>query len=656
MHIERVTLTNFRCFGTDPTTIDFDAAFTALVGANGTGKTAAFAALGRMFGVTRGDRQVISEDFHVPVDETEAPATRDLSIEVVVAFPELLAGDDASTAGENEDVGAADPLDEESAAVPEFFRQMAATEAGHLKCRFCLKATWTDDGSVDGTVAESLFVIRTLKKDYREDDCSPLRAMDRSRIQMVYLPASRDGARHLTTFLKSRLWRAGRWSDEFRSALDEAAAEIGDQFRAEPVVATIEQAISDRWKHLHRGAFDNQPTFRPIDRDLAQLVNKARLLFTPSESGHERSADQLSDGQRSLLQIALTAATIDIESTIASGGHREEFDVDAVQLPSLTLLVVEEPENSLSPHFLSRIISQMLDIGARAQAQSLVSSQSASVLGRIDPRSVRHFRLDPASRAAVVNALALPADADAEATYVREAVQAYPELYFARFVVLGEGSSEEVVIPRLAQAAGTLIDQSFVAVVPLGGRHVSHFWRLLSGLGIDDVTLLDLDRGRPGGGKGRLQTICRELEAIGINPLDDLDEFEDAEDLDDLDDDEFEAVVEALARHGVVFCSPLDLDMSMLRAFPDAYRHLEDGQTGPRDTPAFDAVLGAGGDRDVYDGWEQDMQWYRYLFLGRSKPTTHLRALEGLDNASLEAEMPEELRTVISFISEAIDE
>ena len=597
---------------------------------------------------------MVPEDFHVPIDETAAPATRNLSIEVVVAFPELIGVDDFGTAGEGEDVGAADPLDEGSASVPEFFRQMAATEAGHLKCRFCLEATWTDDGSVDGTVAESLFVIRTFEEDYGEDECSPLRAMDRSRIQMVYVPASRDGARHLTTFLKSRLWRAGRWSGGFRSAVDEAAAEIGDQFRAEPVVAAIEQAVSVRWKHLHRGAFETEPTFRPIDRDFAQLVNKAQLLFTPSQFGHERSADQLSDGQRSLLQIALTAATIDIESTIASGGRRDEFDVDAVQLPSLTLLVVEEPENSLSPHFLSRIISQMHEIGSGPRAQSLVSSQSASVLGRIDPRSVRHFRLDPASHAAVVNPLALPADADAEATYVREAVQAYPELYFARFVVLGEGSSEEIVIPRLAQAAGTLIDQSFVSVVPLGGRHVSHFWRLLSGLGIAYVTLLDLDRGRSGGGKGRLQTTCRELEAIGINPLDDLDQFEDADDLDHLGDEDLEAVVAALERHRVVFCSPLDLDMSMLTAFPDAYMHLEGAQTGPKNTPAFDAVLGAGGDPDFYDGWEQRMQWYRYLFVGRSKPTTHFLALQRLDNPSLQAKTPEELKTVISLISKAI--
>ena len=50
MHIERVTISSFRCFGPDATTIELDAAFTAFVGANGTGKTAVFAALGRMFG------------------------------------------------------------------------------------------------------------------------------------------------------------------------------------------------------------------------------------------------------------------------------------------------------------------------------------------------------------------------------------------------------------------------------------------------------------------------------------------------------------------------------------------------------------------------------------------------------------------------------
>ncbi|MBL2686090.1 ATP-dependent endonuclease, partial [Klebsiella pneumoniae] len=80
---------------------------------------------------------------------------------------------------------------------------------------------------------------------------------------------------------------------------------------------------------------------------------------------------------------------------------------------------------------------------------------------------------------------------DAEASrYVRLAVRAYPELYFARFVILGEGESERLVLPRVAEAMSVKFDPSFVPIVPLGGRYVSHFWRLLNGLRIPHATLL----------------------------------------------------------------------------------------------------------------------------------------------------------------------
>jgi putative ATP-dependent endonuclease of OLD family len=167
VHIEWVTLTNFRCFGPEPVSIELDPALTVMVGANGTGKSATFVALSRLFGVTQDERRVRPDDFHVPVDEEEVPATRELSIDVVIAFPEL---DDEWS-------------DEEDGAdtVPEFFRQMAADEDGELKCRFRLEATWTDDGSVDGTVTEDVRVIHTLDSEYAEDEWSPLRPLDRAR-------------------------------------------------------------------------------------------------------------------------------------------------------------------------------------------------------------------------------------------------------------------------------------------------------------------------------------------------------------------------------------------------------------------------------------------------------------------------------------------
>ena len=88
----------------------------------------------------------------------------------------------------------------------------------------------------------------------------------------------------------------------------------------------------------------------------------------------------------------------------------------------------------------------------------------------------------------------------------------------ARFVVLGEGASEEVVLPRVAEALGLAIDRSFVAVVPLGGRHVNHLWRLLTDLDLPHATLLDLDWGRAGGGWGRIKTACTQLLENGVAP------------------------------------------------------------------------------------------------------------------------------------------
>ena len=36
--------------------------------------------------------------------------------------------------------------------------------------------------------------------------------------------------------------------------------------------------------------------------------------------------------------------------------------------------------------------------------------------------------------------------------YIKEAVKAYPELYFAKLVILGEGDSEEIILPKFPRA------------------------------------------------------------------------------------------------------------------------------------------------------------------------------------------------------------
>ena len=66
------------------------------------------------------------------------------------------------------------------------------------------RGDWTDDGSLDGTIEQKYWAVRTFGH-FAEADCIELKATDRARIQMIYVPASRDGASQVTAFLRGRL-------------------------------------------------------------------------------------------------------------------------------------------------------------------------------------------------------------------------------------------------------------------------------------------------------------------------------------------------------------------------------------------------------------------------------------------------------------------
>jgi ABC-type cobalamin/Fe3+-siderophores transport system ATPase subunit len=643
MFIEKLFLTNFRCFGPDPTTIDLTSGLTTFVGVNGAGKTAVMQALQRLFGVTGDQRRLRRQDFHIPSTELAPPLQRNFVLEAIIAFPEL----DADGAG--------------GAAIPEFFHQMAADEAGKLKCRLRLDATWTDDGSLDGTIEQKYWAIRTFGQ-FTDADCTELKATDRARIQMIYVPATRDGASQVTAFLRGRLWRAINWSQGVRDTFTNAGTTLNGAFAGEPAVDVIAAAVTRRWQEVHTAGTDTTPLFRPIDLRFQEFIRKVEVVFRPDEACRERALDDLSDGQRSLFHLAMTAATLDVEAGIVADPAAAGFQAGGVPLPALTLIAVEEPENNLAPFYLSRIIRQIQDLTKEPRAQAVVSSHSPSILARVEPTEVRHFRLDPHDRTARIRPISLPVGEEEASKFIREAVRTYPELYFARFVVLGEGASEEVVLPRLAETLGLDIDRSFVAVVPLGGRHVNHLWRLLTDLNIPYTTLLDLDWGRAGGGWGRIKTTCEQLLAVGVQPaqlfnpnLNAAGHVANVAGFNALAQDNVAGLnqwIGWLNQFHVYFCTPLDLDYSMLQAFPAAYQVIEPGRQGP--SPLGDprtAVLGDDGLPNLY-GPPQDalLRWYRYLFLGRGKPSTHVRVLSNQDSAVLAAGAPPELRALLSSI------
>jgi putative ATP-dependent endonuclease of OLD family len=513
--------------------------------------------------------------------------------------------------------------------------------------------------------------INTTDEVVRADQASPVSPSDRGLIQLFYTPASRDAAtqiRATTGALAARLLKAIEWSKDTEMAVNTASEQLMAAFGSEEAIQAISQSLSTRWGNLHDGDIDCEPELSLMSRRFEQVIARIGVMFKRGPAGEDRGLEALSDGQQSLFYFALAAAVFDVERA-AVKGKIKGFRAEELTVPALTLFAVEEPENHLAPYYLSRILKQIRSLVETGAGQAFVSSHSPSVLGRVPPDDVRYCRRDPATGVSTVLPIPIPIPmptGDVEAIkFVRNAFLAFPELYFARFVLLVEGDSERIVLPRLAEALDLLVDPSFVAIVPLGGRHVNHFWRLLHGLSIPYATLLDLDLGRDGGGYGRVKNIFQQLLALGV-PREKILELEDGTYLSDerlaemesFDAANLEGWLRYLERSSAVYFSwPLDLDLAMLAAFPAAYAATIEG-TGPRMTneSAAEVVLGtAGPGLKSYtgnaQGFQGQMAAYRYHFLTHSKPATHLRALTHIDLPELRAGMPAPLKRVLQHIA-----
>ena len=655
MHIEKVTLCNFRCFGSSPTTIDLNR-LTCFIGTNGSGKSAVLQALVKLFGVLPSDRRLNASDFHVPKGEKlDDKDRRDLFIEVRIAFPKL--------AEDNKDHG-----------VPECFNQMIIENPGGLPyCRIRLEATWEKSNTADGEIDENQFWITTSADDFEESSKKKIRGADRSLVHVHYVPANRDPAQQIRSSAGSimhRLLRAVEWTGAFRDNVGDAVQQIREKFEAEDGVGVLKDALAETWSDFTDGDFFQTVNISPLSSRFEDIIARVEATFQPSPDGTEESWERLSDGMRSLFYLTLVKAAFDVEERILDN-KAMGVSAERLTVPSLTVLAIEEPENHLAPHYLGRVFNTCRKMLCSQRAQFAFTSHSPSVLGRVDPEEVRYLRLSD-DRKSILKSISLPSEQNEAFRYVKQAVQAHPELYFSKVVVLGEGDSEEVILPAVARALDFDMDISFVSVVPLGGRHVNHLWRLLDELGIPYVTLLDYDHFRDGGGWGRIKYVCDQLLERGRTPRQEVSKEEYAnisKRPDNLDDQK--SWVEALEGHGVFFSFQLDIDYLMLESFPDAYHQLAPANGGPRIPEPEDehydekvkAAFAAIVKKDPTSitklpPWEDSTVafWYRYLFLGRGKPSTHSLALLNIQDKQLAAACPDVLKRLINKIQTTLSQ
>ena len=490
----------------------------------------------------------------------------------------------------------------------------------------------------------------------------PVQKHDRNAIQVHYLPARRDPTDHISYAANSLLGRALRAAD-WQAERDKVAGltqGISEALAGNAAVDGIGEQLTAHWAALHKGIYYASPSVSFERNEIDNLLRHLTVGFTPGHGEQIVDFSRLSDGQQSLLYVSLVLSMQAIGREVLAK-RLDAFDVDKLRPAVFTLMAMEEPENSLSPHYLGRIIKALTAFSGHHDAQAVIATHAPSLLKRVAPKHIRYLRLNK-ERETVVTSIVMPEAKDEAYKFVREAVQAFPELYFSRLVILGEGDSEEIVLPRLLQATGIAEDDASVSVVPLGGRHVNHFWRLLHGLGISQVTLLDLDLGRHQGGWGRIRYAIQQLlkfptikSDLSKDHLASLPKWDGDEPI--LTSKNGPGWLKFLESAGVFFSAPLDLDFALLRQFSDAYG-VQDEELADPDDETIAAVLGKShGDAAQYSEEEQlNFDAYHQRFKLGSKPAAHLEAMAQLDDAALNADMPDSIDRLLDMVKAKLAE
>ncbi|MBW4853389.1 AAA family ATPase [Bacillus safensis] len=655
MLISELHINNFRSFGADTQSIKIDN-LTALIGSNSSGKTSMIFALLRLFGQKNNERTLIKTDFHVSEDENISSIEEmNLFIEAKISFPELKSKNP-----------------EQIKTIPEFIKQLIVDEAGkepYLRMR--LVGKWVKGTTPEGNIEQELFYVNVPYGHEEHDALIKVSIHHKRLIQMIYVPAMRDPASQLKNATGTLLWRIFGgigWPENLNQDIEALTKPIEELFNGVDGIKDVQQILNTQWNKYYKDKRFSKNQLKFNSSNLHDFLKSVEILFSPAVDGNSIGIDGLGDGLKSLFYITLVSSLLEFEN------KQEKEDK-----PLLNILALEEPENHISQHILGRVVRNLKEIADRENAQVILSSHNSSIIGKIDPEYIRHLQIRNSK--SLVNNITLPEKHDEAFTYIKEAVKSYPDLYFSKLVVLGEGDSEEIVLPKLLSASNVYLDDFNISIVPLGGRHVNHMWKLLNDLSIPHVTLLDLDRERNGGGWGRikyvlkqlnengrclekLRTVCRGKEKY-IYSIEEIEKFH-KKDVNDLIS--MATWINKLETADVYFSFPLDIDFSMLKSFQEEYQNTMikgpripgDEQSTQYDDKLKGSIQATLKNNDAVaktysDDDKKLMIWYNSLFLGRGKPSTHIAALKDVEGTTLLANAPKELLRLLKKIKEKVE-
>ncbi|GAA0852715.1 AAA family ATPase [Bifidobacterium pullorum subsp. gallinarum] len=678
MKLSKVKIKNFRSFGQEEEVIQIDE-LVALIGSNSCGKTTFLNAILKIFGETIKEREVVRSDFHVPPSvNPDALQNSEFYIETIFEFNEVFTQNGI-----------------EKYTVPSFFQNFVIepnNKAPYIRIR--LEASWQRSNQPEGIVDTNVYFITSPDNTpIKTQDKRPISQSQLSQIKIIYVPALRDPSVQLRMVTGTLLWRLIQrinFDNSFKVEISQKMQAVKDILSQHSGIAKVKDVIKEQWNNYHADVRYSDVDLNFNTQDIESILKKIDPNFSPTETEKNYNVDSLGDGLRSLFYLSLVGSLLKTEEiALQDIMNNPDKPIDerlfSVIPPCLTIVAVEEPENHVAPHLLGRIIHNLLNISNNSNSQVILSSHSPAIIKRLEPTQIRHFRSCKTNKSTLVRNILLPAKDEDAFKYVKEAVKAYPEIYFSSLVILGEGDSEEIILPKVMDLIDVNINVNEISVVPLGGRHVNHFWKLLYQLDIPFITLLDLDLERGGGGWGRVKYCIDQLIKNGIEKSKLVSSDEQLKQMLTWDhgSTHLQSWIDMLERYNIYFSAPLDIDFLMLERFNNEYISGLSQNEGPEiivqgetkkiaslvesdlSTQEYNDRLAADiactlkdeSKKGVLYSEEQKklMIWYRYLFLYRGKPSTHMRVLSETDDDVIKARLPEIFIKMANKIKEELN-